>query len=168
MPQAVNIAQSVAVLIDGNNIEMSIHTEAKNKNTMVNFDSLIPKLIGQRGLNRLMYFREGVSISKKLSDRLHQQFFGVTRACYKNADVPLTIEAVRLADKVDTIIIMSGDSDYIDLVKHLKSNGVRVEIASVKSTTSADLVEEADYYHEIIKEDWFVYNSPFNGKAKRR
>ncbi len=160
MSQPVNIAQSVAVLVDGNNIEMSIHTEAKNKNTMLNFDSLIPKLIGQRGLNRLMYFREGVSISKKLSERLHQQFFGVTRACYKNADVPLTIEAVRLADKVDTIIIMSGDSDYIDLVKHLKSNGVRVEIASVKSTTSHDLVEEADYYHEITKDDWFVYNAP--------
>ena len=159
MSQSVNIAQSVAVLIDGNNIEMSIHTEARNKNTMVNFDSLIPKLIGSRGLNRLMYFREGVSISSKLSDRLHQQFFGVTRACYKNADVPLTIEAVRLADKVDTIIIMSGDSDYIDLVKHLKSNGVRVEIASVKSTTSSDLVKEADYYHEITKDDWFFYNA---------
>lgn len=159
MSQPVNIAQSVAILIDGNNIEMSIHTEAKNKNTMINFDVLIPRLIGSRGLNRLIYFREGVSISSKLSDRLHQQFFGVTRACYKNADVPLTIEAVRLADKVDTIIIMSGDSDYIDLVRHLKSNGVRVEIASVKRTTSPVLVEDADYYHEITKEDWFVYNS---------
>ena len=171
MSQPVNIVQSVAVLIDGNNIEMSIHTEAGNKNTMINFDILIPKLIGQRGLNRLIYFREGVSISSKLSDRLHQQFFGVTRACYKNADIPLSIEAVRLADKVDAIIILSGDSDYIDLVKHLKSNGVRVEIASVKSTTSNDLVKEADYYHEITKDDWFVYNTPkanFTPKNQRR
>lgn len=159
MTHLVNIDQSVAVLIDGNNIEMSIHTEARNKNTMINFDLLVPRLIGKRGLNRLMYFREGVSISSKLADRLHQQFFGVTRACYKNADVPLTIEAIQLADKVDTIIIMSGDSDYVDLVRHLKSKGVRVEIASVRSTTSPVLVEEADYYHEITKEDWFVYNS---------
>ncbi len=160
MTKTVNITQAVAVLIDGNNIEMSIHSEAKNKSTMINFDTLIPKLLGARGLNRLMYFREGVSISAKLAERLHQQFFGVTRACYKNADIPLSIEAVQLADKVDTIIILSGDSDYIDLVKHLKAQGVRVEIASVKSTTSADLVSEADYYHEITQDDWFVYNSP--------
>ena len=156
----VNIAQSVAVLIDGNNIEMSIHTEAGNKNTMINFDTLVPRLIEKRGLNRLMYFREGVSISSKLAERLHQQFFGVVRACYKNADIPLTIEAIQLADKVDTVIIMSGDSDYIDLVKHLKSKGVRVEIASVRKTTSKELIAEADHYHEITKEDWFVFKQP--------
>ena len=160
MTERINIAQSVAVLIDGNNIEMSIHTEARNKNTMINFDTLVPKLIANRGLNRLMYFREGENISTKLAERLHAQFFGVVRACYKNADIPLTIEAIQLADKVDTVIIMSGDSDYIDLVKHLKSKGVRVEIASVKSTTSKLLIEEADHYHEITKEDWFLLKKP--------
>jgi uncharacterized LabA/DUF88 family protein len=164
MTEKINIDQSVAILIDGNNIEMSIHGEAKNKNTMINFDTLVPKLIAQRGLNRLMYFREGSTISAKLAERLHTQFYGVVRACYKTADIPLTIEAIQLADKVDTLIIMSGDADYIDLVKHLKSKGVRVEIASVKSTTSKDLIEEADHHHEITKEDWFVLNKP-NRKA---
>ena len=164
MTDTVNIAQSVAVLIDGNNIEMSIHSEAGNKNTMINFDTLIPKLLDKRGLNRLRYFREGTSISGKLAERLHQQFFGVVRPCHKNADIPLTIEAIQLADKVDTVIILSGDSDYIDLLRHLRSRGVRVEIASVRSTTSKELIEEADYYHEITKEDWFVFKAP--GKRK--
>jgi uncharacterized LabA/DUF88 family protein len=160
MNEKINIDQSVAVLIDGNNIEMSIHGESHNKNTMINFDTVIPRLIAQRGLNRLMYFREGENISTKLAERLHQQFYGVVRACYKNADIPLTIEAIQLADKVDTVIIMSGDSDYVDLVRHLKSKGVRVEIASVKSTTSKTLMAEADYYHEITKDDWFVLKQP--------
>lgn len=159
MPQTVNISQSVAILIDGNNIEMSIHSEAKNKNTMINFDSLIPKLLGERGLTRLIYFREGTSISSKLEERLYQQFFGTVRACHKNADSPLTIEAIKLSNKVDTIIILSGDSDYIDLVKHLKAKGVRVEIASVMSTTSSALIKEVDYHHLITKEDWFFYNA---------
>jgi len=55
---------------------------------------------------------------------------------------------------------MSGDSDYVDLVRHLKGEGVRVEIAAVRQTTAGILIEEADYYHEITKEDWFVYKAP--------
>ena len=39
------INQSVAILCDGNNIEKSIHNISKNKNAMINFDTLIPKLL---------------------------------------------------------------------------------------------------------------------------
>ena len=51
----VNITQSVAILCDGNNVERSIHT-LTNDNVMLNFDELIPKLLGARNLNRLIYF----------------------------------------------------------------------------------------------------------------
>ena len=54
----IKISQSVAILCDGNNIERSIHKESKSSNTMINFDSLIPRLLNGRGLNRLVYFRE--------------------------------------------------------------------------------------------------------------
>ena len=154
----VNISQSVAVLIDGNNIEISIHKESGDNNMMCNFDDLIPKLIGiDRQLNRLVYFREGTSISKPLAARLHKNFFGIVKACRKNADIRLTIEALQLASKVDTIIIMSGDSDYIELVQQLKSQGLRVEIAGIQSTSSKNLIEEADFFHEITKDDWFSF-----------
>ena len=59
------INQSVAILCDGNNIERSIHEMSKNPKAMINFDQLIPKLLDGRGLNRLIYFREGKSISGK-------------------------------------------------------------------------------------------------------
>ncbi len=149
------ISQSVAILIDGNNIERSIHSEADNSTTMLNFDRLIPRLLVERGLSRLVYFREGKHISNKLQERLHNYFHGSVRACHKSADIPLSIYGIQVADKVDTIIIMSGDSDYIELVRHLKSQGVRVEIAAVPSTTSQLLREEADHFHEITREDWF-------------
>jgi uncharacterized LabA/DUF88 family protein len=159
MKKSININQNVAVLCDGNNIELSIHSESKDKSTMINFDTLIPRLLNGRGLNRLIYFREGVAISDKFADRLHQNFYGSVIPCHKTADIPLSIKATQLASKVDTIIIMSGDSDFIELVRHLKAEGVRVEIAAVKSTTSAMLIKEADYFHSITKNDWFVYNS---------
>ena len=154
------INQSVAILCDGNNIERSIHKISRNKNAMINFDTLIPKLLNGRGLNRMIYFREGKSISSKFADRLHENFYGSVIPCHKSADIPLTIKATQLASKVDTIIIMSGDSDYVELVTHLRGEGVRVEIAAVKETTAQILIDKSDYMHEITSNDWFVYKAP--------
>ena len=154
------INQSVAILCDGNNIEKSIHNVSRNKNAMINFDTLIPNLLNGRGLNRMIYFREGKSISSKFADRLHENFYGSVIPCHKSADIPLTIKATQLASKVDTIIIMSGDSDYVELVTHLKGEGVRVEIAAVKETTAQILIDKSDYMHEITSNDWFVYKAP--------
>ncbi|MGY8815592.1 MAG: NYN domain-containing protein [Gammaproteobacteria bacterium] len=166
-PEDVTILQSVAILIDGNNIERSIHEETKDPHTMLNFDTLIPALLDNRGLNRLIYFREGKNISIKLKERLHQNYHGSVRPCHKSADIPLTITASQLASKVDTIIIMSGDSDYVELVRHLKRDGVRVEIASIPRTTAQVLVEEADYVHNITKDFWFSL-SPKSGTRKTK
>jgi len=154
-PEGVTISQSVAILIDGNNIERSIQEQTDVPHTMLNFDTIIPRLLDNRGLNRLVYFREGRNISSRLSERLYENYHGSVRPCHKSADIPLTIKAMQLASKVDTIIIMSGDSDYVELVRHLKTEGVRVEIAAIPANTSAILREEADYFHEITKEDWF-------------
>ena len=158
--ETVIINQSVAILIDGNNIEMSLHSLMNDKLAMINFDILIPKLLDNRGLNRLIYFREGKSISSKLAERLHEHYHGSVVPCHKSADIPLTIKATQLASKVDTIIIMSGDSDFVELVHHLKAEGVRVEIAAVKATTAQVLFDDADHFHEITNEDWFVYKAP--------
>ena len=162
------INQSVAILCDGNNIERSIHGVSKNQKAMINFDQLIPKLLNGRGLNRLIYFREGKAISEKFAERLHENYYGSVVPCHKSADIPLSIKATQLASKVDTIIIMSGDSDFVELVAHLKAEGVRVEIAAVKETTAKILLEEANYFHEITSDDWFIYRgSKRTGRSKR-
>ena len=161
------INQSVAILCDGNNIERSIHDASKNKNAMINFDTLIPKLLNGRGLNRMIYFREGKSISTKLADRLHENFYGSVIPCHKSADIPLTIKAMQLASKVDTIIIMSGDSDFVELATHLRAEGVRVEIAAIRQTTAQILIDNSDYMHEILSEDWFIYKAPKTSQIKK-
>ena len=163
--ETIQITQSVAILCDGNNIERSIHEQSQSTHTMVNFDDLIPKLLNGRGLNRLIYFREGKAISTKFADRLHENFYGAVIPCHKSADIPLSIKAMQLSSKVDTIIIMSGDSDFVELVRHLKAEGVRVEIAAVKKTTAKILLEEASYFHEITTDDWFEYKA--SGKGRR-
>jgi uncharacterized LabA/DUF88 family protein len=162
----IRIHQSVAILVDGNNIEKSLNSLV-GKNALINFDSLIPKLLVNRGLNRLIYFREGKSISDKLAQRLLSNFHGSVVPCHKSADIPLSITATQLAQKVDTIIILSGDSDYVELVRHLKGDGVRVEIAAVEQTTAKILVDEADHFVPITEEDCFILKS-YRSKKKTR
>ena len=166
--ETIQITQSVAILCDGNNIERSIHEQSQSTHTMVNFDELIPKLLNGRGLNRLIYFREGKAISTKFAERLHENYYGAVIPCHKSADIPLSIKATQLSSKVDTIIIMSGDSDFVELVRHLKAEGVRVEIAAVKSTTAKILLEEASYFHEITKDDWFEYRAPTKNRKRKK
>ena len=164
----VLLSQSVAILVDGNNIERSLHGVTKNESTMINFDTLVPRLLDGRWLNRMIYFREGKNISAKLTERLHGNFHGSTIPCHKSADIPLSIKATQLAAKVDTIIILSGDSDYVELVRHLKGSGVRVEIAAVQETAARILIDESDYFHPIVKEDWFELNKLNKKTAKKR
>ncbi len=168
MEETILISQSVAILVDGNNIERSLEGENPNQSIMINFDVLIPRLLSGRGLNRLIYFREGKNISSKLAERLHSRYHGSVRPCHKSADIPLSINATQLASKVDAIIILSGDSDYVELVRHLKSEGVRVEICAVESTTAEVLREEADYFHPITKEDGFTLSQGQMKKKSRR
>ncbi len=167
----IRIDQSVAVLIDGNNIEKSIHDMLGTTNAMIDFDTFIPKIIGDRALSRLMYFREGRNISKKLSERLREHFHGSVVPCHKSADIPLAINAIQVSQKVDTIIILSGDQDYVELVRHLQFDGIRVEIASVERTTAAILKDEAEHFTAIRSDDCFTLkksNETSKEKEKKR
>jgi uncharacterized protein (TIGR00288 family) len=156
MKEVIN-AQSVAILIDGNNIGKSINT-MYGINAMLNFDTIIPKILYERGLNRLVYLREGIHISERFSERLRKKFFGIVEACHKSADISLTIHAVKLSEKVDTIIIFSGDGDYLPLINYLKAVGLRVEIVCMKNSASSNLLKSADDYY-LIKEEDIFYNT---------
>ena len=164
----VYISQNVAILVDGNNIERSIQGGFGIEGGMINFDSLIPRLLGSRALNRLIYFREGKNISSKLAERLHSNYYGSVQPCHKSADIPLTIKATQLANKVDCLMILSGDSDYIDLVKHLKGEGVRVEICAVEKTTAKALIDEAEFFYPIEAGDIFTYNNQKSKGTKKK
>ena len=107
------------------------------------------------------------SISSKFADRLHENFYGSVIPCHKSADIPLSIKATQLASKVDTIIIMSGDSDYVELVMHLRAEGVRVEIAAIENTTAQVLIDNSDYFHNITSDDWFIYKAPKNPSNRK-
>lgn len=160
----MQINQRVAILVDGNNIGLSAKNIFQKNNLMLDFDAVVPKIVGERQLSKFVFFREGKNISEKFAARLQKNFYGIVVPCFKSADSVLTIHAVQMCDKVDTIILFSGDQDYIPLVRFLKSRGLRVEIASLYATTARVLLSESDYHHNLSIEDFFEYQSTFQNR----
>ena len=70
-------------------------------------------------------------------------------------EVGLTLDAVTIADKVDVVILASGDKCYLPLVHFLKMRGCRVEISGFDHSTSGDLIKNADKFIPIRKE-WMM------------
>ena len=55
-------------------------------------------------------------------------------------DVGLAIDAVKLAPKLDTIVIVSGDGDFVPLIQYLDLNqGCQVEVISFGKSSSANI-----------------------------
>jgi uncharacterized LabA/DUF88 family protein len=74
--------------------------------------------------------------------------------CYGGAkkgdwDVGIAMDVMRLALKLDVIVLASGDGDFTDLLIHAKSLGCRVEVASFKKSTSHKLIEVADFFIDL-------------------
>ncbi len=64
-------------------------------------------------------------------------------------DVGLAIDAVKIADKVDVIVIASGDGDFIPLVEYLKMRGCQVEVITFGKSASGKLREVADDFIDM-------------------
>jgi uncharacterized LabA/DUF88 family protein len=68
---------------------------------------------------------------------------------YKKADwdVGMAVDAIRMAEFLDVVILVTGDGDFIPLVDYLKWGlGRFVEVAAFRRSTSGKLVEAADAF----------------------
>src|SRR3989344_2735558 len=65
-------------------------------------------------------------------------------------DIGMAVDAIRMADFLDIIILVTGDGDYIPLVDYLKWGlGRGVEVAAFGRNTSAKLKEAADLFIDL-------------------
>lgn len=62
-------------------------------------------------------------------------------------DVGMAVDAIRMAGSLDTVVLVTGDGDFIPLVEYLKWGlGKTVEVAAFSRSTSARLKEVADNF----------------------
>ena len=65
-------------------------------------------------------------------------------------DVGLAVDAISMAPKIDSVIILSGDGDYVPLVKYLQNaHGCQVEVVAFGKSSSARLIEAADDFLDL-------------------
>ena len=68
-----------------------------------------------------------------------------------NFDVELAIDVLTMSDRVDVIVLVSGDGDFRRLVEIVGARGVRVEVMAFGKSTSSDLRQVADRYIDIAQ-----------------
>ena len=73
-----------------------------------------------------------------------QEFYGGQKKA--DWDVGIVIDAVRMAPSIDTLVLVSGDGDFVSLVEYLKNQGKRVEAIAFGRSASGKLKEEVDEF----------------------
>lgn len=150
--------QRVGVFIDTQNIYHS----AKNLYwARINFARLLEEAVRDRQLIRAIAYviRSKSSEEETFFEALEKQGFEVRLkdlqvflggAKKADWDVGIAIDAVKLADKLDVVVLVTGDGDFLPLVNYLKENkGCRIEVMAFKETTSSKLIEAADEFIDL-------------------
>ena len=70
-------------------------------------------------------------------------------SCKGDWDMGLAIDAISMADKMDAVVLVSGDGDFVALVDLLKARGVKVEVFGFPHSTAEELRSAATEYYEI-------------------
>jgi Uncharacterized conserved protein len=160
--------QRVAVLIDTQNL---YHSAKNLYNARVNFGEMLNAAVGGRQLVRaiayvittetgeeIQFFEALTKIGIETKTKELQVFYGGNKKA--DWDVGMTIDAIRLAKKVDTIVLATGDGDFEPLVNYLKQNGVQVEIISFGKSSSTKLRESAEDFIDMSEyPDRFLLNT---------
>ncbi len=65
-------------------------------------------------------------------------------------DVGLTVDVMKMANRLDAVILVSGDGDFVPLIEYLQNfTGTQVEVVSFGKSTSAKLREAADDFLDL-------------------
>ena len=150
--------QRVGVVVDVQNMYYS----AKNLyNAKVNFAQILKAAIGNRSLIRAIAYviKADVKEEQNFFDALEKIGFEVKAkdlqifaggAKKGDWDIGLAMDCIELAPKLDTIVIVSGDGDYVPLINHLRhALGCRIEIIAFGKSSSGLLREECDLFTDL-------------------
>ena len=157
--------QRVGVFVDVQNLYYS----AKNlHNAKVNFGNVLRKVVDGRKLIRAIayvikteamkektFFEALEKIGYEIRSKDLQIFHGGAKK--GDWDVGIAMDAIKLSDKLDVIILVSGDGDYLPLVTYLQNTkGCLVEVVGFRQTTSSKLVEESDDFINLSESGKFL------------
>ena len=157
--------QRVGVLVDVSNM---YHSAKNLYHKKVNFGEILKQAVGDRHLIRAIayaikteseeetpFFEALITQGFEVKIKDLQIFAGGAKKA--DWDVGIAVDAIKLANKLDVIILVTGDGDYIPLVEYLQnSKGCLTEIVEFRHTTSSALIDTCDDFLSLSDNQKFL------------
>jgi len=167
--------QRVGVFIDTQNI---YHSAKNLYHARANFGNVLKDAVAGRRLIRARAYAvttetgeekgffealEKIGIEMRLKDL--QVFSGGAKKA--DWDVGMAVDAITASPGLDTVILVTGDGDFVPLVRYLQNHdGCQVEVVSFGRSTSAKLKEATDDFLDL-DDDPKRYLLNFRGNSRR-
>ena len=149
--------QRVAVLIDTQNLYHSAKNLYKSK---VSFGDVVKAAVGDRKLIRALsyvvntesgeesaFFEALEKLGIEIKTKDLQIFYGGAKKA--DWDVGMAVDAIKVAHKVDAVVLATGDGDFIPCVEYVKSLGCQVEAISFGRSSSSGLRAVVDDFIDM-------------------
>jgi len=157
----IHEGQRVAVLADSQNL---YHSAQSVYSRNIDYSSMLEKAVMGRDLTRAIAYviRADSPDEESFFEALRDIGFetkikeiktfgdGSKKADW---DVGISLDAVTLADHVDTAILCTGDGDFSRLCSHLRHEGVRVEVVAFEESAATELKEAADSFIDMSERE---------------
>ncbi len=149
--------ENIAIFVDSQNLYYSAKMSYGAK---VNYEKLLRLITGERNLVKAYAYivqppegdakpfatsLEHIGYIVKIKD-VRTRADGSAKA---NWDMGMALDILGIIDYVDTIILASGDGDFVPLVEFVRNRHKRVEIFSFPENTAYDLKEKADRFEPL-------------------
>jgi uncharacterized LabA/DUF88 family protein len=149
--------QRVAVLADSQNLYHTAHSDYSRN---IDYEGLLTEAVAGRELTRAIAYviRADAPNEEDFFDALVEIGFETKIKAIKTFgdgskkadwDVGMSLDAVTLADHVDTVVLCTGDGDFSRLCSHLRHEGVRVEVMAFGSSTAEELIDATDEFTDL-------------------
>lgn len=157
--------QRVGILVDVSNMYHSAKNLYKKR---VNYEQILREAVAGRKLIRATAYVVKTETEEETHffEALSQQGFeikmkelqiftgGIKKADW---DVGIAVDAIKLAPKLDVIVLVTGDGDFYPLVNYLQNTtGCLVEIMAFRQTASSKLIEESDDFINLSENRKFL------------
>jgi len=153
-----HLAQRVGVFVDVGNL---YHSAKHLYNGNANFSKILEAAIADRPLIRAIAY-----VIKADSPKEQDFFDALTKSGYEvkskdiqifaggqkkgDWDVGIAMDAIKISNRLDVVVLVSGDGDYIPLMTYLKENrGCLVEVIAFGRSASKQLSEQADSFLDL-------------------
>jgi uncharacterized LabA/DUF88 family protein len=169
-----NPNQRVGVFIDVQNMYYSARALYDSK---VNFGEVLKTAVADRRLVRAVaytikadmpeeqsFFDALTKIGLEVKGKDLQTFAGGAQK--GDWDVGIAVDVIKAAPKLDAVVIISGDGDFVPLVEYVQSLGCRAEVVSFGRSTSAKLIEAVDDFQDLDRQAKYLIRGRTRSRSR--